>query len=183
MALAYLTRGAGLAAGMKAGAAKDLGTKATAALFGLMEKGRFYVSAREKGVDVATADYASNIAGVANAFLENYGLENILKESGSMIWATLRGGLVEGSEEFLQDMSSGILDLGITGKIMDAESWKGLFQQALYSGTLGAMLGTGAGAIGADIENELKSKGISDEGIQNFSNYVDNKAKQVIVKE
>ena len=168
-----LMEGAGQLAG-QAAIAMATGGASAAGVMGLQIMGEEYSELREKGVDTETAFKAGLTNAAIQAPMEYLGLNKIMKRipANTVLRKKLmmvgEKALTEGLTEFLQEYPEQATKLLALNKDMSDEEKLALLKERLpemtkdaaYSGTIGAILGGGAGgahiALSRSIDNALE---------------------------
>lgn len=136
---------------------KGLNPKGVGALFGINEAGEITRDARDSGASDLKALMTSATSGYMEAILENWGLGNLLKAEGKVAANIFKQGLIEGSQEFMQDISTS----GVQATYKDVD-WGKELAQALEAGAYGGVLGGGA-SIGTTLSNNLQRQNVPPE--------------------
>jgi hypothetical protein len=123
-------------------------------MFGINEAGEITREAKESGASDLKALAAGTVSGGFEAVLENWGLSKLFGATGGVTKELFSQALTEGSQEFLQDITTS----GVMATYKDVD-WGDAIVQALQSGGIGAIIGGGAG-IGVGLSNNLQEKGV-----------------------
>lgn len=123
-------------------------------IFGVNEAGEIIRDATESGASNVKALASGAISGYAEAILENWGLGRLFGAKGRAVKELFNQALTEGSQEFLQDITTS----GVIATYKDVD-WGNEIIAALQSGAMGAVIGGGAG-IGVGLSNQLQKRGV-----------------------
>ena len=130
---------------------------AAAVAFGMYQTGSMYQEAREADVKVGKATGLAITAGAIEGALEYIGLQWLFTRFGGNFFVDrlLHAGL-EGFQEFSQQLGENLVAM------IGWDETRNLFEGAAESASIGAVLGGGASAITANIEDNTDLKGLTD---------------------
>ena len=135
------------------------------ALFAEIQKDQIYLEARQKGLNHQEAMATAIPAGLAEGGLELIGLDRFFKigKGDKFISKVVKRSLVEAGQEATQQVVEDIIT--DVGNVRDTTK-KEKFENAMYSGLLGLVLGAPAAVVTTSVEKKLsKEDGITKEEI------------------
>ncbi len=125
--------------------------------FGAMQKSSWYQEARQNGVDARIASNLSTVAGLLEGMIEQWGIEGLInKTTGPIALRAIKGSIIEGSEELMQEIAGqGLAKITYDNK----RKWKNIIKDAGLSGLIGGILGAPGGIGGSAIREGKKDAG------------------------
>lgn len=139
--------GGDLVAAVNAGKIADLGARAiTVGGMSAVTGAETYLAGLEKGLTHKLSMALGIVDGTLEGALESWGLGNFLKAGASRVLYVARNSLVQGSEEFLQGVKSGVLYTWSGLREYDGpETYLNILSESLLAGAIGAIVGGAAG--------------------------------------